>query len=210
MNLYIRYFNSETLVTNVDDALAFLDNIEEIGLNEKIADDVRAYFESETRFPKRYKVRPKIYFIMIKTDANNMREFKEYRNRSVDNANNQTSEPEYREEQPVVHQMSYRDRMNANVINALQDERFGWYEGVFDFKRVVLVPTTGKSEYRDTHFVVQCKAMSGLDCYNRIVDYLRGCVDSRSQFPSAKGKNFSFTYLGRCKELEVEDEDYQD
>lgn len=210
MNLYIRYFNSETLVTNVDDALAFLDNIEEIGLNEKIADDVREYFESNTRFPKRYKVRPKIYFIMIKTDANNMSEFKDYRNRSVDKANSQPAEPEYKEEQPAVHQMSYRDRMNVNVINALQDERFGWYEGVFDFKRVVLVPTTGKSEYRDTHFVVQCKAMSGMDCYNRIVDYLRGCVDSRSQFPSAKGKNFSFTYLGRCKEIEVDDEEYQD
>jgi len=41
--------------------------------------------------------------------------------------------------------------------------------------------------------------MSGQDCYNRIVDHLSQRVDSRSQFPSAKGKNFKFTYLGACK-----------
>ena len=82
MNLYIRYFDSETLVTNVDDALYFLDSIREIGMNDRIARDVRDYFESDNRFPKRYKVRPKIYFIMIKTDANTMEEFKDYRNRT--------------------------------------------------------------------------------------------------------------------------------
>jgi hypothetical protein len=43
------------------------------------------------------------------------------------------------------------------------------------------------------------KAESGLDCYNRIVESLRSRVDSRSQFPSAKGKSFKFRYLGRCK-----------
>lgn len=208
MNLYIRYFDSEILVTNVEDALAFLNDIEEIGLNSKIAEDVRIYFESENKFPKRYKVRPKIYFIMIKTDANNMQEFKEYRNNSVNKA---LSTPEASDEQetesPVSRMPSYRERMNSTVISALHAQRFGWYEGVFDFKRVVTNPTTGKNEYRDTHFVVQCKAMSGMDCYNRIVEHLQSCVDNRSQFPSAKGKNFSFTYLGRCKQVEQEMDD---
>ena len=41
------------------------------------------------------------------------------------------------------------------------------------FKRVVLIPTSGKHEYRDTHFVARCKAVSGWDCYNRIIDYLK-------------------------------------
>ena len=89
--------------------------------------------------------------------------------------------------------------MATNVMSRLNEERPGWYEGALDFKRVVMVPSTGKHEYRDTHFVVQCKALSGLDCYNRIVDHLRGRVDSRSQFPSAKGKNFHFKYLGMWK-----------
>ena len=64
---------------------------------------------------------------------------------------------------------------------------------------MVLVPATGKHEYRDTHFVAQVKALSGIDCYNRIVDHLRDRVDSRSQFPSAKGKNFKFKFLGDWK-----------
>jgi len=38
-----------------------------------------------------------------------------------------------------------------------------------------------------------------MDCYNRIVEHLRERVDPRSQFPSAKGKNFKFKYLGYWK-----------
>ena len=68
-----------------------------------------------------------------------------------------------------------------------------------DFKRVALMPGTGKFQYRDTRFVARCKAYSGLDCYNRIVDHLSQRVDRRSQFPSSKGKNFKFTFLGECK-----------
>jgi hypothetical protein len=81
----------------------------------------------------------------------------------------------------------------------LNEERYGWYEGTIDFKRVQMVPGTGKFQYRDTRFVACCKAESGLECYNRIVDHLLGRVDPRSQFPSAKGKNFKFRYLGDCK-----------
>jgi len=85
------------------------------------------------------------------------------------------------------------------MLVRLNEEREGWYEGALDFKRVVLIPSTGKHEYRDTHFVAQCKAVSGMECYSRIVDYLRTRVDGRSQFPSAKGKNFKFKFLGYCK-----------
>lgn len=90
--------------------------------------------------------------------------------------------------------------MPTPSVMRLNEEMPGWYEGVLDFKRVLLVPGTGKFQYRDTHFVARCKAMSGLDCYNRIVDHLRSRVDNRSQFPSAKGKNFKFRYLGMSKE----------
>lgn len=203
MNLYLRYFDSEILVTNVDDAIAFLDSIPEITMTSRIAEDVRQYFESDNRFPKRYKVRPKIYFIMIKTDASTMKEFKEYRANSISKANIEENVPAgngvatYRDDTQYVPHA----RMQQNIVMALHTERFGWYEGVFDFKRVVVVPATGKNEYRDTRFVAQCKAMSGIDCYNRIKEHLQMRVDSRSQFPSPKGKNFSFTFLGECKPL---------
>ena len=91
-------------------------------------------------------------------------------------------------------------RLSAdNPLVRLNEKKLGWYEGELDFKRVVMVPSTGKFEYRDTKFVARCKAVSGMDCYNRIIENLRDRVDGRSQFPSAKGKNFHFKYLGMWK-----------
>lgn len=98
---------------------------------------------------------------------------------------------------PVVSSESQEG--TPSTLSRLTEEMPGWYEGSLDFKRVVLVPATGKHEYRDTHFVANVKATSGLDCYNRIVEHLRTRVDSRSQFPSAKGKNFHYQYLGMWK-----------
>ena len=63
----------------------------------------------------------------------------------------------------------------------------------------MLIPATTTHEYRDTKFVARVKANSGQDCYDRIVDHLHGMVDPRSQFPSAKGKNFHYKFLGLWK-----------
>ena len=175
MNLYLRYFDKETLVNNVDQALAFLRSIPEIGMNPNIEADIRDYVASDVYYPKRYKVRQRVYFIIIKTTAATMLDFKQKKALHAAPQNNVQVE---------------KREMATNVMSRLNEERPGWYEGALDFKRVVMVPSTGKHEYRDTHFVVQCKALSGLDCYNRIVDHLRGRVYSRSQFPSAKGKTF--------------------
>ena len=69
MNLYLRYFDKETLVHNVDDALDFLGSIQEIGMNPELEADIRDYVASDVYYPKRYKIRPRIYFIIIKTEA---------------------------------------------------------------------------------------------------------------------------------------------
>lgn len=179
MNLYLRYFDREILVTNVDDAIAFLAEIDEIGMNPALERDIRDYAASDVLYPKRYKVRPRIYFIIIKTEAATMQDFKE--KKAIHTIVGEGAKPV------------------APVLVRLNEERYGWYEGTIDFKRVQLVPGTGKFQYRDTHFMACCKAESGLDCYNRIVDHLSQRVDPRSQFPSAKGKNFRFRYLGDCK-----------
>ena len=184
MNLYLRYFDKETLVTNVDDAITFLRSIQEIGMNPGLEADIRDYAASDVYYPKRYKVRQRVYFIIIKTTADTMLDFKQKKALHPVSSGGQM--------------MDKRD-LAATVVTRLNEERPGWYEGSLDFKRVVMIPSTGKHEYRDTHFVVQCKAMSGLDCYNRIVEHLKGRVDSRSQFPSAKGKNFHYKYLGMWK-----------
>ena len=182
MNLYLRYFDNETLVSSADDAIEFLSNIDEIGMNPVLEADIREYVASDVFYPKRYKIRPRVYFIIIKTEAATMLDFKE--KRAVRGADEMEMKPQ---------------RQATSAIMKLNEERDGWYEGTIDFKRVLLVPGTGKFQYRDTHLVAQVRAISGIDCYNRIVEHLRQRVDERSQFPSAKGKNFSFRYLGMAK-----------
>jgi hypothetical protein len=182
MNLYLRYFDREAFVSCVDDAIEFLKNIPEIDLDEALEADIREYAESDVCYPKRYKVRPRVYFIIIKTLAANMQDFKDKKALR--------SSP----------QAAERHEAANSVMNRLTEEQPGWYEGTLDFKRVVLIPSTGKHEYKDTQFVANVKAVSGMDCYNRIVEHLQERVDARSQFPSAKGKNFRFRYLGKWKE----------
>jgi hypothetical protein len=149
-------------------------------MNPMLESDIRDYVASDVFYPKRYKIRPRVYFIIIKTEAATMQDFKEKK---------------------AVHTalQEERERPQSPVLQKLNEENYGWYEGVIDFKRVLLVPGTGKFQYRDTHFVARLKANSGIDCYNRIVEHLRERVDERSQFPSAKGKNFKFRFLGLAK-----------
>ena len=178
MNLYLRYFERETIVSSVDEAIDFLRDIDEIGMNPVLEADIREYVSSDVFYPKRYKVRPRVYFIIIKTEAETMQDFKEKK---------------------AVHVGVPPIQKVASALVRLNEICPGWYEGAIDFKRVLQVPGTGKFQYRDTQFVADVKAESGIDCYNRIVDYLRERVDARSQFPSAKGKNFKFRYLGMAK-----------
>lgn len=180
MNLYLRYFDRETLVKTVDEAIDFLSSIEEIEMNPLLEADIREYASSDVYYPKRYKVHPRVYFIIIKTEAETMQDFKDKKAVHI-------SEPV----EQVAKQTPALIRLNE--INE------GWYEGCVDFKRVLLVPGTGKFQYRDTQFVARVKAFSGMECYERMIDYLRDRVDARSQFPSPKGKNFKFRFLGRAK-----------
>ena len=167
MNLYLRYFSEETLVHSVDEAVNFLTSLSDFRVDENMINDLRQFAESSVSYPKRYKIRPRVYFIVIKTTANTMEEFK-----AAPHKNDKQAE--------------------------LAEEKKGWYEGSIMFKRVIPIQGTGKFQYRDTLFVARCKANSAIHCYERIVQHLRNRqdVDLRSQFPSAKGKNFSYKYLG--------------
>ena len=77
MNYYLRYFDDETLVHNINDAIGFLASISEIDMTPELEADIREYAESDVLFPKRYKVRPRVYFIIIKTEAATMQDFKD-------------------------------------------------------------------------------------------------------------------------------------
>lgn len=184
MSLYLRYFDKEAFVHSIDEAINFLRSEVDIKIDAELEADIRGYAASDVYYPKRYKVRPRVYFIIIKTTAATMMDFKQKK--------------ALRPNIPTVPEMSVKE-FAIPTLTHLTEQRPGWYEGAFDFKRVVTIFATGKHEYRDTHIVVRCKANSGQDCYDRIIEYLRGRVDNRSQFPSAKGKNFSFQYLGMWK-----------
>ena|SRR5574344_3032956 len=184
MNLYLRYFDNEVLVHSAGEAIEFLSGIPAIELTPQLEEDIRSYADSNVFYPKRYKVRQHVYFIIIKTTASTMLDFKQKK----------ALHPQQVPQMQVVD----RRELAATTMNRMTEVCEGWYEGSLDFKRVVLV-SSGKHEYRDTHFVARCKAMSGQDCYERIVEHLKDRVDNRSQFPSAKGKNFNFKYLGMWK-----------
>ncbi len=179
MNLYIRFFDREILATSVAEALEFLQSIPEIGLDEYMASDIAQYVASDVLYPKRYKVRGRAYFIVIKTPVNTLEEFK-----SIGTLNRDTmakSEP--------------KDKIQEIFLQ----QNLGWYEGTINFKRVVPIPGTVKFQYCDTVFRARVRASCVQECYDRIIDHLRarGDIDPRSQFPSIKGKHFTCDFLGQ-------------
>ena len=87
MNIYARYFDQDVLVHSFDELMEFLSEIPEIPINQRLIDDVRAYVQSDMPYPKRYKIRPRVYFILIKTTAETMEEFKAHRKDSETSGN---------------------------------------------------------------------------------------------------------------------------
>ncbi len=174
-HLYIRFFDDEAVVASPDEALDFLRTMPDIDVDEYLEKDLRQYYESKMPYPKRYKVRQRCYFIVIKTNASTLEEFK--------NNAGKRQEPGEKKEGKVV------------PFSAFQP---GWYDVSMNFKRVVPHPVSGKCSYFDTDFRVRMKAESVQDCYDRVLNHLRNRhdVDVRSQFPSIKGKNFLAHYLG--------------
>ena len=184
MNLYIRFFDSEILATSVNEALDFLASIPDVDLDEFLADDIRNYAESDVVYPKRYKVHGRAYFIIIKTTAQNLDEFKAI-GASAQN--------------PVAR----RNEDKARVQDMLTAVNVGWYDTSLLFRRVLPIPNTQKFQYLDTEFCARVKASSIQDSYVKVVDHLRTRtdIDPRSQFPSVKGKNFKSVFLGMNPEV---------
>lgn len=198
MNIYARYFNQEALLHNFDELMGFLSSIPEIPITQRMEEDVREYLDSDMPYPKRYKIRPRVYFILIKTNADTMDEFKA----------NHKEEGELSQSDPTKPEMLAEPVYNKKDIKMVQlaEQRTGWYLGTIVFKRVIQISGTTKFRYQDTTFQAYVRATSGQECYNRIIEHLknRSEVDLRSQFPSARGSNFTFEFVGN--ELPTEGE----
>lgn len=183
MNLYVRYFDHECLAKSVDEALEFLQTIDEIKIESNAASRINTFLNSSNLYPFRMKVSYSNYVLFLKTEAESLEQFKE--------------EEVLRKEQKADRGTSMAER-KKNILDALSEQRVGWWEAGFTFKRVITIPETGKCKYIDTPFRVRLKANSALDAYNRIIDHLqsRREIDPRSQFPSAKSDKFEYVFLG--------------
>ena len=76
MNIYARYFDQETVASSFEELITFLTAIPEISVTTELLDNVKAYVDSPLPYPKRYKLRPRVYFILIKTNAKTFRSLK--------------------------------------------------------------------------------------------------------------------------------------
>ena len=176
MNLYIRYFDAETLVYSVEEALTFLASLGDVEINESIRLELEKFMSSSAMYPKHVRVSQRSFFIAIKTTAATMEEFK-------------------------AKGASQNKAEKAAQIEALatySQPQPGWYAAKLTFKRVIKMPVTQKSKYVDTPFVCKVKAGSVQECYDKVVAHLRSRqdIDPRSQYPSIKSANFEFNFLG--------------
>ncbi len=187
MNVFVRYFDHETLAKNMDEIVAFLNSLEEVRYDEEDLKHIDEYLQSSNTFPFRLKVSFSNYILFLKTEANNMDGF-----RLIE---------QQRQAQRALG-ISPAAEKKRNLLEFLNEEHVGWYDAQIVFKRVVQVPGTNKFQYQDAPFHARLKATSGMHCYTRITEHLRNRqdVDSRSQFPSAKSNNFTFEFLGENPE----------
>ena len=77
MNLYVRYFDREYLAKSVEDAIGFLQSIEEIKLESNAASRITTFLSSSNIYPFRLKVSYSNYVLFLKTEAETLEQFKE-------------------------------------------------------------------------------------------------------------------------------------
>ena len=193
MNIYVRYFDQETVASSFEELINFLSSIPEINVTAELLDNVKAYIDSPLPYPKRYKLRPRVYFILIKTTAKTILEFKNNRNKeeNEDHTQQTYATPNYKEER----------------LSKLTDVNTGWYKTSLNIKRMVFIHEIQKFQYQDNIIKAYINAESPLECYNRLVEYIgtRNDIDPRTQIPSAKSESFKYHYVGEdVKFIEAE------
>ena len=183
MNLYIRYFDREHVAKSVEEALVFLRSLEDVKVENNMANRITTFLNSSNIYPFRLKVSFSNYVLFLKTEADTIEQFKE--------------EEAKRKEQRAERATSMAER-KKNILDALNEKRIGWWDTTLTFKRVITMPETGKCKYIDTRFRVKQKAESAMDAYNHLIDHLinRPEIDPRSQFPSCKSEKYEYVYLG--------------
>ena len=177
MNYYIRYFDNEEVLNNVDELIDFLSEILHGELTPELTEEVVGFCLDKTNFPRHFRLPNKTTFIIIKTNSQTLEEFK---TRGA-NGGAFPGNPPVKEEQK----------------SAYDEVVPGIYYVTITFRRAIVNPETKKCLYADEVFEVQMLAESQRHCYDVVVDYLRNNpeVDARSQYPSIRSNNFQATLI---------------
>lgn len=172
MNYYFHFFEYETVLPDSEQLIAYISNVPGIEMTTQLAEEIRQFCEEETNFPRRWRVQKKCTFIIIKTTAETLEQFKD--RGSMGGAKAENSDE------------------STSAMNIFDEIHESWYRVIIKFKRVVVNPQTGKGTYVDDEFEVRMFANSQRECYDRCVEYLTKHpeIDPRSQMPSIKSKNF--------------------
>lgn len=76
MNYYVRYFDNEEVLNNVDELINFLSGIFHDDLTQELTDEVVGFCNDKTNFPRHFRLPNKTTFIIIKTNSQTLEEFK--------------------------------------------------------------------------------------------------------------------------------------
>ncbi len=178
MNYYARYFDSENVLPNPTALVNFIASIPQITMTEELSEAVYKFCEDKTSFPRHFRLPNKRTFIVIKTNASSLEEFKTVgANGGVQNA-------------------EAKEAKEAKIA-AVDEVRPGKYRVSITFRRAVVNPDTHKCVFFDETFEVEMQAQSQRQCYDVVLEHLKNHpdLDTRSQFPSIRSANFTATLV---------------
>lgn len=180
MNYYARYFDSEGVFPTPQTLVGFISSIPQIIMTEDLADAIIKFCEDKTSFPRHFRLPNKNTFIVIKTNASTLDEFK---TRGA-NGGLLPSEP--------------REPREPREFRSLAETiRPGLYNVTMTFRRAIVNPDTRKCGFVEERFEVEMFAQSQKQCFDRVLEHLRNHpdVDERSQYPSIRSSNFRATFI---------------
>lgn len=175
MNYYARYFDSEGVFSSPQALVDFIASIPQIMMTEELAGAIKQFCADKTSFPRHFRLPNKNTFIVIKTTAETLDEFK------TRGANGGSVPVESKEPKHIP----------------ADDIRPGVYDVHMNFRRAIVNPETRKCCFVDETFQVEMLAQSQRQCFEVVIDYLKNHpdVDSRSQYPGIRTSNFTATLI---------------
>lgn len=175
MYYYTRYFDSEGVFESPQLLVEYISSIPQITMTEELSDAVLKFCTDKTSFPRHFRLPNKSTFIVIKTTATSLEEFK---TRGANGGNNAS--------EPKEPKCSVADEIHP-----------GLYDVSMVFRRAIVNPETRKCSFVEETFEAEMLAQSQRQCFDVVMEHLKNHpdVDPRSQYPSIRSSNFSATLL---------------